>query len=344
VRVQPFGECEVGPVSLVTLGGEPGPTLEVMDLGATTHSLVVTGGDGIRRNVVLGHPTAAHYLASTAYLGATVGRYANRIAGGAFSLDGRPVQVGVNDRGNSLHGGPDGFDRRLWTLVDGDETSAVLRLESPDGDQGFPGALVAEVRYAVLPDGVRIELAATTDAPTVVNLTNHTYFNLAGEGSGSAEGHLIQVPADEYLPVDATGIPLGVPAPVDGTPFDLRAPTRVGDVVRRNHPQLRDARGIDHNVAPTGRGSRRVATLTEPTTGTTLDLVSDQPGLQVYTGNFLDGSVLGTSGGLYRQGDGIALEPQVFPDSPNHPSFPSPVLRPGERYTAVSEWRFGPVA
>ena len=341
MRLQRFGECEVGPVTVVVLGEEPGPRLEVMDLGATTHSLVVTGGDGVRRNVVLGHPTAAHYLGSTAYLGATVGRYANRIAGGAFSLDGRPVRLGVNDRGNTLHGGPDGFDRRLWSVVDGDDTTVLLRLESPDGDQGFPGAVVAEVRYTVLTDAVRIELTASTDAPTVVNLTNHSYFNLRGEGSGSAEGHLLQVQADHFLPVDATGIPLGDLAPVEGTPFDLRTPKRVGDVVRRDHPQLLDARGIDHNVAPDGGGLRRVATLADPETGTTLDLVSDQPGLQVYTGNFLDGSLVGTSGGLYRQGDGIALEPQLFPDSPNHPSFASPVLRPGERYRAVSEWRFG---
>jgi aldose 1-epimerase len=340
MRVRPFGECEVGPVRLITLGGEPGPQLEVLDLGATTHRLVVTGGDGVRRNVVLGHPTAAHYLASTAYLGAIVGRYANRIAAGSFSLDGRAVQLAVNDRGNTLHGGPDGFDRRIWTVVDGDDDRVDLRLESPDGDQGFPGGVVAEVRYTVLPDGVRIELSATADAPTVVNLTNHSYFNLAGEGSGTAEDHLLQLPADQYLPVDATGIPLDGPAPVDGTPFDLRTPTRVADAVRRDHPQLRDARGIDHNVVPAGTGFRLVATVSEPTTRTALDLLSDQPGLQVYTGNFLDGSELGTSGSLYRQGDGIALEPQLFPDSPNHPSFASPVLRPGERYTAVSQWRF----
>jgi galactose mutarotase-like enzyme len=337
---EPFGETELGPVDRITIGAAPGPRLRVLDLGATVQTLEIQCGDGVRRNVVLGHPTAQDYLDSTHYIGAAIGRYANRIAGGRFTLDGVPVQVGVHDRGNHLHGGPDGFDRRTWEVVDRDESSVTFRLHSTDGDQGFPGNVTAEVRYTVLDDGVRIDFTATTDAPTVVNLTSHAYFNLSGEGTGTAEDHLLQVDADHYLPVDETGVPPGGLAPVAGTPFDLRTPTVVADAVRTAHPELRASQGIDHNYAPEGQGLRRVAVLEAPRTRTRMELFSDQPGLQVYTGNFLDGTVPGTGAALYRQGDGIALEPQLFPDSPNHAEFASPVLRAGETYSAAMQWRF----
>lgn len=340
---EPFGETELGPVHRITVGTPPGPRLRVLDLGGTVQTLEVQGGDGVRRNVVLGHPTAQDYLDSPHYIGGAIGRYANRIAGGRFDLDGVPVQVGAHDRGNHLHGGPDGFDRRTWELVDGDGNTVALRLHSPDGDQGFPGNVTAEVRYTVLDDGVRIDFTATTDAPTLVNLTSHAYVNLNGEGTGTAEDHLLRVDADHYLPVDGTGVPLDGLASVTGTPFDLRTPTAVADVVRTGHPQLRASQGIDHNYAPAGRGFRRVAVLEAPRTRTRMELFSDQPGLQVYTGNFLDGAVLGTGAALYRQGDGIALEPQLFPDSPNRPEFASPVLRAGETYAASLEWRFSAV-
>jgi galactose mutarotase-like enzyme len=338
--IEPHGECELGTVQVITLGTDDGVRLQVLDLGATAHTLHVSGGDGVRRNVLLGHPTPQDRLDSTHYIGATIGRYANRIAGGTFDLDGRTVHVGTNDRGNALHGGPDGFDRRLWEVVEGDDHQVLLRLHSPDGDQGYPGALTAEVRYAVTADRVRVELSATTDAATPVNLTSHAYFNLDGEGSGTAEQHLLEVEAESYLPVDDTGIPTGAPAPVEGTPFDLRRPTVVADAVRRHHPQVAAAQGIDHNLVPVGSGWRRVAVLESPRVRTRMELHTDQEGLQVYTGNFLDGSVTGTGGGLYRQGDGVALEPQLFPDSPNRPAFTSPVLRPGETYRAALEWRF----
>jgi aldose 1-epimerase len=183
-------------------------------------------------------------------------------------------------------------------------------------------------------------MEATTDATTVVNLTNHAYFNLDGEGAGTIDDHLLTVSADYYTPVDAAGIPVGGHAPVDGTPFDFREPTRIGGAVRREHPQVLDARGIDHNYVVRGQGMRRVAVLESPRTGTRLELHSDKPGLQLYTGNFLDGTRRGTSGGLYRQGDGIAMEPQLFPDSPNRPQWPSAVLRPGEPYRTELQWRF----
>jgi aldose 1-epimerase len=339
-----FGVLPDGrPVRRLRLGRAPGPVLSLLDLGATVQGLEVTCGDGRRREIVLGQSSVADYLASTDYLGSTIGRYANRIAGGRFELDGREVVVGVHDRGNSLHGGPDGFDRRLWQLTEHSDSHACLSLESPDGDQGFPGTLRATVRYDVLEDRVAITLEARTDAPTVVNLTNHAYFNLDGVGAGTIDEHELTVLADEYTPVDGSGIPLGDHAPVAGTPFDLRAPTLLGPVVRSGHEQVVAVKGLDHNFVLQGSGLRRAAVLTSRRTGTILELHTDQPGLQVYTGNVLDGTSPSASGGRHRQGDGIALEPQLFPDTPNHPAWPSAVLRPGDGYRATLEWRFGTV-
>ncbi len=328
----------------LVLGRAPGPVLHLLDLGATIHRLEVTGGDGVRRNVALGHPTAQDYLDGSGFLGGTVGRYANRIAGGRFELDGEAVQVAPSDRGNTLHGGPDGFHRRTWTVLEHDDDHAVLALVSPAGDQGFPGRLSAQARFEVTPDEVRLDLSATTDAPTVVNLTSHLYLNLDGEGAGTVDDHLLTVHAARWLPVDATGIPLGEPVGVDGTAFDLREPRRLGDVVRAGHDQLRDAGGLDHHLVTDGTGLRPVARLVSPRGALAVELSTDQPGVQVYTANAFDGTAPSTSGGRHRQGDGIALEPQHAPDSPNHPSgpdHPSTVLRPGEVYRSAIRWRFG---
>jgi aldose 1-epimerase len=319
------------------LGVSGGLRVELMEYGATVHRLVVPTSTG-PRNVVLGHPSQADYVAGTSYFGATIGRYANRIADGNLEIDGTAYQLDVNENGNTLHGGPSGFDARDWTVETVTGTSATLSLVSPDGDQGFPGTLSASVTYTVSEDEVLIELSATTDAPTVVNLTNHSYFNLDGEGSGPVENHLLTVHADRYTPAGERLLPTGDLAPVDGTPLDLRTPTRIGEAVRRGHPQLAAARGIDHNLVPRGDGLREVARVS--TTDLELAVSSDAPGLQVYTGNFLDGTVPGTGGGLYRQGDGLALEPQVFPDTPNHPEFGTAVLRPGETYRRTIGWRF----
>jgi aldose 1-epimerase len=323
-------------VRRVVLGEPPGPVLHLLDLGATAHRLEVAGTDGRRRNVLLGHAAPKAYLASTDYIGGTVGRYANRIAQGRFTLDGAPVRVGAHDRGNHLHGGPDGFDRRLWEIAEHSPDHVVLELLSPDGDQGFPGNLRARATYAVDDSGVHITLEATTDATTVVNLTSHAYFNLDGEDSGSVDEHLLQVSAEEYLPVDPTGIPLPRCAPVEGTPFDFREPTLIGPAVRSGHEQVAWARGIDHNLALNGDGP--AAVLESPRSGIRLRVVTDQPGLQVYTGNFLDGGCRSSTGRLLRQGDGIALEPQLFPDAPNRPEFDSAVLRPGETYRSNITW------
>lgn len=326
------------PAAVVELGSAPGPVLHVLTLGATLQRLEVAGGDGRRRDVLIGLPGAPELLDSSDYLGGTIGRYANRIAHGRFELDGEQVSVRVNDRGHSLHGGPDGFDRRLWDVVDADGASATLRLVSPDGDQGFPGEVTAHARFTVEPDRVTLDLWATTTRPTVVNMTSHAYFNL--DGTGTVDDHLLEVPASSYTPVDEGSIPLGDHAPVEGTPFDLRVARRIGDVVRQPHDQVVAARGIDHNLVVDGTGLRRVARLSSSRSRTAMELWADQPGLQVYTGNFLSGAVLGRSGRLLRPGDGIALEPQLHPDSPHHPEWPSATLRPGETYRARIEWRF----
>ena len=331
------------PVRGICLGAPPGPVVHLITLGASVHRLEVTCGDGRRRNVVLGHATVADRLASSDYLGSTVGRYANRIAGGRVRLGDLDVQLATNDRGNSLHGGTDGFDRRVWDLVDAGRDHAHLRLVSPDGDMGFPGTVTADAHYRVEGDTVRVRLEATTDETTLVNLTNHAYFNLDGEDAGTIDRHRLTLHADEYTPVDAGSIPTGRHEAVDGTPFDFRTPTTIGPAVRRRTPQVELARGIDHNYVIRGHGLRTAAVLESPGTGTRLELRTDQPGLQVYTGNFLDGSRPSISGGLYRQGDGIALEPQLFPDTPHHPEWPSAVLEPGERYVATLEWTFGHV-
>jgi galactose mutarotase-like enzyme len=329
-------------VQKILLGRAPGPVLSLLDLGATVQGLEVTCGDGRRRDVVLGPGRVAEYVASTDYLGATVGRYANRIAGGRLDLDGEELQLGTNDRGNLLHGGPDGFDRRLWQLREHSATEARLSLESPDGDQGFPGAVRVEVHFEVTDDSVRIVFVATTEATTVVNLTNHAYFNLDGVGTGTVDDHELTVLADEYIPVDDTGIPLDGFAPVAGTPLDFRSPTRLGRAARSGDEQVVRMSGIDHNYVLRGSGMRPVATLSSRRTATTLELATDRPGLQVYTGNGLDGSRPSADGGRHRQGDGIALEPQLFPDTPHHPEWPAAVLRPSETYQAALEWRFGP--
>jgi aldose 1-epimerase len=337
-RRRRFGALPDGrEVEVLVLGAAPGPVAEVLTLGASLHTLTVTCGDGARRDIALGHRSVEDRLASPAYVGATVGRYANRIAGASFELDGREVRLDPNEDRNSLHGGPDGFDRRLWEVVSQTDDEAVLELVSPDGDQGFPGTLTARVAYRVAGDVVTIELSATTDAPTVVNLTHHAYLDLEGQGAGTVDDHVLEVPADHYLPVDA-GIPTGI-ALVDGTPFDLRGPTRVGDAARSGHEQVVAAYGLDHCLVVRGEGLRRHATLSSPRTATRVELWSDQPGLQVFTANF-DVPVPSLDGGIYRMGDGLALEPQLFPDTPHHPEWPSAVLRPGETYRSTIQWRF----
>jgi aldose 1-epimerase len=320
----------------------------ILTYGGIVQSLEVPDRDGRSGNVVLGFDRLQGYADNPGpYFGALIGRYGNRIAKGSFTLDGVTHRVPVNNGENSLHGGTTGFDKRLWSATpfstEGD-AGLELQLVSPDGDQGFPGTLSVTVRYtATAGNALRIDYEATTDAPTLVNLTNHSYFNLAGEGSGDVYHHRLQINAGHFTAVGAGLIPTGELAAVSGTPLDFRQPVAVGDRIRNGDTQLGYAGGYDHNWVlerPAG-GLAEAAHVSEPTTGRTLSVSTTEPGLQFYSGNFLDGTVTGTSGRLYRQGDGLALETQHFPDSPNHPSFPSTVLRPGETYRSATVFAFG---
>ncbi|GAA4877081.1 aldose epimerase family protein [Kitasatospora terrestris] len=328
-----------------TFGAPGGVMAEVLSLGARLEAIHVPDRDGHRTNVVLGGGQVAELLGGAAYFGATVGRYANRVAGGELPLGGAVHQLATQDTGHTLHGGPDGFATRLWEGVPVRKDGRVgvrLRLHSPDGDQGFPGALTAEVSYLLDADGeLTIEYGATSDASTVVNLTNHAYFNLAGEGSGTVLEHLLRVDASGYLPVDEDLIPLGPVESVTGTAFDLRETRPIGERLAARHPQLdRAGGGYDHNWVLNGTGLRTVAVLTDPASGRRLECRTTEPGLQVYTGNHFDGSVTGRSGRPYLAHAGIALETQHYPDSPHRPEYPSTVLHPGEAYRSTTVYRF----
>lgn len=332
-------------------GDEEGLFAQVLGYGATLQALWVPAAGGERANVVLGFRDAAQYLSpGVPYFGATIGRYANRIAGGRFRLDGATFEVPANDRGNALHGGTAGFDTRVWAgeeiAGDGDTVGVRLRYTSPDTEMGFPGNLESTVSYLTDGRSLRIEYRATTDAATVVNLTNHSYFNLAGEGAGSVEDHLLWIDAAEYLPIDATAIPLGPAAPVAGTPFDFSRPHAIGETMGSDDGQLALARGYDHNwvlrpaTVPGPGGIRKVASLSEASSGRRMEVWTDQPGMQFYGGNLLDGALVGYSGRPYGRFGGLALETQHFPDSPNRQDYPSTLLRPGQRYTSSTMYTF----
>lgn len=294
--------------------------------------------------MVLGYRDQGDYRQGDDYFGAIVGRYANRLAGGRFTIGDQAYVVPANDGANTVHGGPDGFHRRPWTVTELSGSGITLELVSPADDQGFPGELRVTVGYTVDDHDVRVDYTAVTDAPTVVNLTNHSHFNLEGEDNGSIDAHLLQVDADHYTPVAPDLIPTGELAPVDDSVFDFRAAAPLGPRIRTPDPQVLLARGIDHNFVVPGDGLRRHARLHSPASGIRLDVLSDQPGVQVYTGNFFDGSTVGTTGRTYRQGAGIALETQNFPDAPNQPGFPNAVLEPGTVYRTTTIWRFDLVA
>lgn len=327
-------------VAAITLhAGEVSAT--VLAWGATLQSLLLPDINGETADVTLGFDDLDGYLVPSGYFGATVGRFANRIGGGRFVLDGMTYELPMNDGPNSLHGGTTGFDRQLWDVEAIDAGAVTFRLVSPHGDQGYPGNLTVDATYALDPAGVlTIDYRATTDAPTVVNITSHAYWNLAG--GGSAMDHQLTIPAERFLPVDATLIPTGERRDVTGTPFDFRAATKVGARIRNGRDdQLGHGSGYDHSWLMGDAGEpRMVARVADPGSGRALELVSNQPGLQLYSGNFLDGSVVGKSGQRYRQGDAIALEPQRCPDTPNRPEFGSALLCPGETYRNTLIYRF----
>ena len=320
--------------------------LAVITWGAVVQSIGVPDRNGDVADVVLGYDSLDGYERDTAYFGAVVGRFANRIAGGRFLLDGVEYQVPCNDRGNALHGGPEGFHRQVWSAAASrskDQVAVELTHLSPDGAMGFPGNISVTVRYTLEGSSVRIDYAATSDKPTVLNLTQHTYFNLLGPDSGTVESHVLSLPAGRYLPVDETAIPLGSPAPVQGTPFDFRNPKPVGRDLRAGTAQLATSRGFDHSLLLDGWQPGLLvpaARVEEPLTGRVLELVTDQPAVQFYSGNMLDGSLVGKGKRTYRQSDGLCLETQHLPDSPNRDAYPSVVLRPGEMWRSTSIWKF----
>ncbi len=338
--VTPDGET----VERFALTNASGMRVALLSLGCIIQSIEVPDRDGAFANVALGFGRFEDYLTNHPFFGCVAGRYANRIAGGRFELDGQRYDLVVNQEPNTLHGGKKGFDKFVWNaapLMD-DRIGVAFHRISPDGEQGFPGTLDVTVTY-VLTDrnALLIDYRATTDKPTVVNLTNHCYFNLAGEGNGSIETHRLQIHANAFTPVDATLIPTGELRPVAGTPFDFRFGKQVGQGLRSDDEQIQRGLGFDHNFVLDGEGLKDAAMLAHPASGRTMAVQTTKPGVQFYAGNHLNGAWYGPSGRSYRQSDGLALETQYFPNTPNEPSFPSAVLRPGEDYHHQTILTFG---
>ena len=346
-----FGRLPDGrAVTEYTLDNGQGLRLSAINLGGIVTSLHVPDRQGRSDNVVLGLPTLSDYVERNPHFGTLVGRYGNRIAAGRFTLDGSDFQLPLNDGPNSLHGGLKGFGARWWDIqpVPADahgNVALLLSYTSVDGEEGYPGTLQVTVRYTLGTDqSWRIDYRAETDRPTVLNLTHHDYFNLAG--SGSVMDHELQLMASRYTPVDATLIPVGI-ADVTGTPFDFRVPTRIGARIREPHEQLVRGRGYDHNWVLdrdpnlSADSLTLAARLSHATSGRVMEVHTTEPGVQFYSGNFLDGTLVGSSGQVVRQGDGLCLETQHFPDSPNQPDFPLTVLRPGEVFESSTVMRFG---
>lgn len=341
----PFGTAPDGaPVRLYTLRNKNGMTARILNYGGIIQSLVVPDKNGQLGDVVLGYENVDDYVTNSPYFGALIGRYGNRIAHGQFTLDGKAYQLATNNGVNSLHGGVRGFDKVIWQVRPGfSDLGQTLELTyvSHDGEEGYPGTLKVTALYTLTDDNaIRLDYTATCDKDTVINLTQHTYFNLAGHGD--ILGHVVYIDADKFTPVDSTLIPTGELRPVAGTPFDFRTPTAVGAHIGDTDEQLKFAGGYDdnwivnHPMGQLGLDAR----VSEPTTGRILEVLSTEPGLQFYTGNFLDGTMKGKGGWVYQFRNALTMEPQHYPDSPNHPEFPSTVLHPGETYGNTIVYRF----
>jgi aldose 1-epimerase len=345
---EPFGALADGrAVEAVQLSNKAGIRVKIMTLGAAVQSLWVPDRSGRAGDIVLGFDSAEGYVEHPSYFGATVGRFANRIAKGQFSLDGKAYTLATNDHGNHLHGGLKGFDKVLWSIdsvKSGTPATAVFSYTSPDGEEGYPGTLRVTASYSLDEAAVlRIEFKATADQSTIVNISNHSYFNLSAESGASVLTHLLLINASKYTPVDAGLIPTGELRAVQGTPFDFRNPTAIGERVRDGRDQqLRYGRGYDHNFALDGTGERMrlAARVADPASGRVMEVLTKAPGLQFYSGNFLDATIPGKGGRLYREGDALVLEPQLFPDAPNQKAFPSARLDPGKTYVNTMEYRF----
>lgn len=347
VTRRPFGQTPSGaPVYLYTLTNSHGMQVKITNYGGTIVSLSTPDRTGKLGDIALGYNDLADYEKNSPYFGSIVGRFANRIAHGQFTLDGKTYHLFLNNGPNTLHGGKIGFDKVVWTAEpeQGKSSAGVaLRYVSKDGEEGYPGILSTRVTYTLKnDDSLRIDYTATTDKDTVVNLSNHTYFNLAGEGNGTVLDHVLTINADRYTPVDKTSIPTGQLAPVAGTPFDFRKPHAVGERIRENNVQLKNAGGYDHNwvLRPHGHKMAEAVRVYCPRSGRVMTIFTTQPGLQIYSGNFLDGSIVGKSGKRYVHNGALVLETQHFPDSPNHANFPTTVLKPGDVYRESTILKF----
>lgn len=350
VRTTPFGTTPDGQaVELITLTNGHGVEVRAMSYGGIIVSLKVPDRNGALGDVVLGYDDLDGYLGETPYFGALIGRYGNRIGGSRFSLDGTAYQLEDNDGPNSLHGGVQGFDKHVWNAVavaTDNSASARFTRTSPDGEGGYPGALSVQVTYTLTGDNeLVVDYHATTDRATPVNLTQHSYFNLAGDGSGDILGHRLTLNASRYTPVDETLIPTGELAPVEGTPFDFRTPHAIGERIGAEDGQIGFGGGYDHNFVLDRDGAAPdslvlAARVEEPVSGRVMEIRTTEPGIQFYSGNFLDGTLTGKAGHAYEHRNGFCLETQHFPDAPNQPAFPSTILRPGEEYRTRTVFAF----
>ena len=349
ITVQPFGAVNDQRVLLYTLTNAHHMRVTIMNYGGIIQSIWVPDRDGHVANVALGFSNIADYVEHSPYFGALVGRFANRIACGTFTLDGVTYHLATNDGPHALHGGIQGFDKQFWDVEQLEEaTSAGVRLSrvSPDGEEGYPGTLTVSCTYRLTDDDeIIIHYTATADKPTIINLTDHTYFNLAGEGSGSVYDQIVHMNADRYTPVDATLIPTGALEPVAGTPFDFRKPRPIGAEIHDSATPILQGNGLDHNYVlnrPTPADTSLIlaSTSNDPQSGRTLRVYTTEPGVQFYTSNFLDGTFAGMSGMAYGRGAAFTMETQHFPDSPNQPNFPSTVLRPGETFDSTTIYQF----
>lgn len=343
LKRQPFGKTAAGEaVELFTLTNKNGMEAAITNYGGIVVSLKTPDRAGKLADVVLGYENLDGYLAKSPYLGALVGRYGNRIAKGKFILNGQEYTLAKNNGENSLHGGLKGFDKAVWKARD-ISPSLELTYTSKDGEEGYPGNLTATVTYTLTGDNeLRIDYLATTDKDTVVNLTNHSYFNLAGQGEGDILGHQVEIFADKFTPVDAGLIPTGELRPVEGTPFDFRKPMEIGARIEGKDEQLVRGGGYDHNfVLASGGGSLALAArVYSAKSGRVMEVLTTEPGLQFYSGNFLDGTIKGKGGKVYARRYGLCMETQHFPDSPNQPAFPTTVLKPGAKYQTTTVYRF----
>lgn len=343
-----FGRTPDGAVveefTLRALGPEDGGHVcKVITYGGAVRSLIMPDRDGKPVDVVLGFDTLEDYMAQGKYMGALVGRYANRIGGAGFTLDGKEFHLAANDGENSLHGGNAGFDKQVWTVEEFGGSAVTLSLVSPDMQEGYPGTLRVTVTYTLSDGGLAVVYRARCDRDTVCNLTSHSYFNLSGHNSGGVEGQYIRLFASRYTPIRPGLIPTGEIAPVDGTPMDLRRAQRIGQHINDPFDQLAMAGGYDHNWAIDGCGKwplQRAAAAWSPDTGIAMDVSTSLPGVQFYAGNFLDGCPRGKEGAVYGGRHGFCLETQFFPDSPNRPEFPSCVLKAGEEYHSTTVYSF----